>query len=311
MKHFVLNDIDPVKAKNVELFLKEMNDLAMLLSVAEAPSFNEREVTFSEDKTTGEFKKSQGDFEVSFKATFQNGEIIKSQFDLLEDGKNIAAVHHSVQPDRPIDLRVKLNCEGEGLARNELEDNFERDFSHEAHNLMGKSLEELQTKSVEKMDKTKEEDSSDQIHPHTDEKVVQDNSSETMHEPKKELTEEIQKLSERVQKSIRETQQLVQDLSDLCYDLTRGQTAIFTAENLQEEVLENGAKIEYLDVQNDFYQITFRKGSLDDTTEVSFFLEENGDLIFSVYFSSTGNGKITIGDSSNERILNRLKERLL
>lgn len=312
MKHFVLNDIDPSKAKRIDLFLKEMNDLAILISVAEAPTLLAEDVTYSDDRSTCHLNKSAGYFEAAFKAQLENDEILKSHFELFEDGKTIASIHHSVQPDKPIDLRVKLNCEGEDLARSELSDNFERDFSFEAHEMMGKSLEEILPATVSEEDLKTESQLTEmeRDQPESDQHAAPEEYSEEQIEEEN-LVEEIHDLSDRIQESILNAQQLLQDLSDLCYDLTRGQTVHFKMENLNEEVLENGARIQFLDIENLPYQITYRKGYLEGTTEISFFLEKEGQLIFSLYFSSGGKGKITIGNPENDRLIQQIKERLL
>lgn len=312
MKHFVLHDIDPSKAKQINLFLKEMNDLAVLISVAEAPAILAEDIIYNDDRSTCHLNKSAGYFDAAFKAQLENNEILKSHFELFEDGKTIASIHHSVQPGKPIDLRVKLNCEGEDLARSELSDNFERDFSFEAHEMMGKSLEEILPKPASKeAERPADQISNVEQHESNNDQSAAPKSEAEELQKHEQLEEDINDLSDRIQESIRNVQQLVQDLSDLCHDLTRGKTTPFKMENLHEEALENGARIEFLDIENTPYQITFRKGFLEDTTEISFFLEKEGQLIFSLYFSSVGKGKITVGDRENERLMRQIKERLL
>lgn len=305
MKHFVINDIDPVKASDLALFLKEMNDLAVLISVAEAPLVSADDLTYNDDYTTCQLKVSEGFFEALFKAQLLDNKIVNGQFDLFEDGKTIASVFHSVRDDQPIDLRVKLNCEGEDLAKSELIDNFERDFSYEAHQDMNKSLEELREKEIDKNVLEKPESDKEEV-VHVDELEMVEEESEGEN-----CEEEILELSEKVRNSLNDAKVLLDDLSALCYDLTRGKTVLFADKPLKMETLDNGAQVEFLDLESNGYQITFRRGSLGGLSEISFYLEKEGELIFNLYFSSTGEGKIVVGNSQSEIIAKRVKDRIL
>ena len=45
-------------------------------------------------------------------------------------------------------------------------------------------------------------------------------------------------------------------------------------------------------------------------SEVSFFLEQGDELVFSIYLSSAGNGQITAQGTKGERTIKRVKDRL-
>lgn len=66
-------------------------------------------------------------------------------------------------------------------------------------------------------------------------------------------------------------------------------------------------KMSLIDAEENGYTITFRKGSLEDISEVSFFLEQKGELIFSIYFSPLGNGKITTSGRNARQSLSRIE----
>mgnify|MGYP000374180859 FL=1 len=60
-------------------------------------------------------------------------------------------------------------------------------------------------------------------------------------------------------------------LNNLSHDLTRGENVNFGERKIETKTLENAAIVEMIDVASNEYRITFRKGSLDDMVEVSFF----------------------------------------
>lgn len=307
MKHFVIKDIDPLKAKKPDLFLKEMNDLAVLISVAEAPYIDANDLVFNEDKSSCQLRAEAGDFEAKFKAKIEDGNIVNGQFDLFEDGKTIASIFHSVRDEQPIDLRVKLNCEGADLARSELIDNFERDFSYEAHVAMETPLEELQPKNIEEeidpvdfeRDEIPQEMEEDPI------ETFKENNDPDIYE------EDITDLSDRVKQSLKDAEAMLEELSALCYDLTRGKTKPFAGLPLNKETLANGAEVEFFDQDEEGYQVTFRKGRLGELSEISFYFEKDGDLIFNLYFSSAGSGKIIVGSNQQEVVLKRVKDKII
>jgi hypothetical protein len=215
-------------------------------------------------------------------------------------------------------LRVKLNCEGEYLVREELERAFERDFSQEAHDDMNKTLEELRKPKPNIADEIED------LAIDTDEDDFEHNNAtlkdetETNLEPVleevedfEEITEELSELTQKVQDAIVDTKMMIALLNNLSHDLTRGATINFSTHELEAKTLENGAKVEILDDESNAYKITFRKGSLEDMTEVSFFLEKEGVLIFSVYFSSEGVGRVTSSSEQSELILKKVKYHLL
>ena len=104
---------------------------------------------------------------------------------------------------------------------------------------------------------------------------------------------------------------MISMLNNLSHDLTRGATIDFGDHKVESKKLENGATVEMVDDESNEYKITFRKGSLDNMSEVSFFLEKGSELIFSVYFSSEGTGRIATTSEQSDLIIKRVKYHLL
>jgi len=121
-----------------------------------------------------------------------------------------------------------------------------------------------------------------------------------------EISREIDALSQRVMEAMLESSEMIVLLNEMSYDFTRGAAPNISTMRIDEQVLENGATVELIDARENGYSVTFRKGSLNEMTEVSFFLEREGALIFSVYFSSVGNGKISAAGQHAEQVINRL-----
>jgi hypothetical protein len=286
--------------------------------VANAPFVSSDSLVVDESAGLSTFKLIEGDYEVRFKGKTESDAVVSGYFEVFEDHKRLLEISYSIRPEASISLRVKLNCEGEYLVREELERAFERDFSQEAHEDMDKSLEELRKPKPNIADEIEE------LAIDTDEAPVENNApeliveDETYTEPAidefedlEEITEELSELTQKVQDAIVDTHTMIALLNNLSHDLTRGQTINFGEFEFESQTLENGAKVELLDDESNAYKITFRKGSLDNMTEVSFFLEKEGVLIFSVYFSSEGVGRVTSSSEQSELILKKVKYHLL
>ncbi|NOQ75596.1 MAG: hypothetical protein GQ574_26535 [Crocinitomix sp.] len=323
MLHFVLADIDPTKAHSFELFLKEMNEIALLITVAGAPFVSHEALILDEVTGLSTFKVVEGDYEVRFKGQTVNGTIASGYFEVFEDQKRLLEISYSIKPNSAIALRAKLNCEGEYMVREELERAFERDFSQEAHEYMKKPLEELRKPKLEVPD-AKElleelrpseiESPSENVAPSSNdeaETLAEEDVEQNVEEDLEEITEELSELTEKVQGAIIDTQYMIAMLNNLSHDLTRGATINFGERKCETKTLENGAMVEMLDDDSNDYKITFRKGSLDEMTEVSFFLERDDVLIFSVYFSSEGVGRIASSSDQSNIIFKKVKHHLL
>ncbi|MFT5823838.1 MAG: hypothetical protein ACI8ZM_005101 [Crocinitomix sp.] len=321
MLHFVLEDINQTIAKDFALFLKEMNEISVLISVANAPFVSHDALNVDEASGLSTFKLSEGDYEVRFKGKSENDAVVSGYFEVFEDQKRLLEISYSIKEDAAIALRAKLNCEGEYLVREELERAFERDFSQEAHEFMKKPLDELRKPKLEISDltdlseemssniiETPSENNGPELNDETETFVEQD---ERETESLEEITEELSELTQKVQDAIIDTRHMVALLNNLSHDLTRGATIDFGERELDTKTLENGATVEMLDDESNAYKITFRKGSLDDMTEVSFFLEKEDELIFSVYFSSQGVGRISSSSDQSNIVFKKVKHHLL
>jgi len=304
MLHFVLEDIEPTKAKSFENFLAEMNDIAVLASMANAPFIAADLLEEPEPGVFG-FTRSENDFEASFKGKMENNQAVNGYFTLREDGRRIIEVSYSIADGKPIDLRAKFNCEGESMMRSELERAFERDFSFEAHEYMKQPLEEEKPVIEEEVDEVElKEDHLEGTKPEQHEEPVDEQELED------EVSEEIKHLSQKVLDAMDEVDEIIHKLNDLFHDITRGATGNFGNKQLNEETLENGAIVQMIDDETNGYKVTFRKGVLGNMSEVSFFLEQGDELIFSIYLSSAGNGQITAQGTKGERTIKRVKDRL-
>ena len=320
MLHFVLKDINPTKANSYSLFLKEMNEIAMLITVAGAPYVTHESIRVDENSGQNSFELSEGVFEVKFKGQLQDGQVVSAYFEVFEERKRLLEISYSIKEGSAIALRAKLNCEGEYLVREELERVFERDFSHEAHEYIDQPLEELRkpksiadellASSIE-LPPSFEEELSENNETGDAEETQEEAIEEEVKNDLEEVTEELSELSQKVQDALLEANRMIAILNDLSHDVTRGATVNFGEPKLKTELLDNGALVEMFDDETSPYKITFRRGSLDNMVEVSFFLEQDGVLIFSVYFSSEGIGRIASSSVQSEVILNKVKTNLL
>lgn len=318
MLHFVLEDINPTIAKDFALFLKEMNDITVLITVASGPFVTSDSVVVEEGSNLSRFKLSEGGYETKFKGKTENGAVVSGYFEVFEDQKRLLEVSYSIKPKAAISLRAKLNCEGEYLVREELERGFERDFSQEAHDHMKTPLHELRKPKQDILDEVDALPIEDTETPIENNEALINDETEVYVEPAvddledlEEITEELSELTQKVQDAIIDTRSMIALLNNLSHDLTRGATINFSEYRLETKMLENGAKVEMLDDESKEYKITFRKGSIDEMTEVSFFLEKDGLLIFNVYFSSEGVGRITATSSQSNVIFKAVKFHLL
>jgi hypothetical protein len=120
----------------------------------------------------------------------------------------------------------------------------------------------------------------------------------------------VDNLAPHLLNSIDETDVILNVLDGICHDITRGDAGKFGALPTQVETLENGAKVEFLDFLNHEYKVTFRKGILQGEIEVSFFLEKNTQLIFSLYLASDGTCQVTANGTDAERVAQSVKQSL-
>lgn len=304
MLDVVLKDIDPVKATSVKLYLKEMNDLLFLITLGQGPFISDG-ILSTRTETAVAFEVSENSITAKFKANVSNDKMSSAHFDVFEGEKQLISIAHSVKADAPIAMRIILDSDGEILARKEVEKKFTRSIAHQnIQYLQGKSTVEEGPLSapVNDVDEVVQKEVENQLKNDSEIELKAENITEL-----NEISEEINALSERVMQSMQEVRDTIEFLNELSHDFTRGEAPNISAIKLDEQELENGAKIQLFDVEENGYLATFRKGSLNNMTEISFFLEKNGELIFSTYFSSLGNGKIGASGQNAEQMLKRLK----
>ena len=318
MKQFVLKDINPEKVTDFGTFLKEMNDMVVLITTASGPFVNPKNMVHTDDSDTFELNATENNYTVEFAGDKKDNKVTAGVF-LLKEGKTkLLEASYTIGDIHPISIRVVLNCEGENLVEEEFYTAFERDFSHEAHQYMTTPLSEInainQPSEAEVEDLAMEEVADEinqlenEIDTNTEEEEIENTQESTEQE---EIIEELNQLSDKVLHSIQEVREIIVSLSQTCYDLTRGATLDFREEELIKQTLPNGAVIEMIDIDENGYKITFRKGSADSISEISFFLEKEGQLIFSLYLSSNGNGKISTGGDQSTIVLKKVKDNLL
>lgn len=333
MQHFVLKDINPEKVNSFDAFLKEMNDITVLITTAGGPHVSAKYLSeLAEGKTA--FELNENTFTARFKGTVVNNNVSSGYFELIDDGVRILEASYTISDVLPIALRVKLNCEGESLARNEFQTVFQRDFSHEAHADMKKSLEKLKSEKDAKLAELKEkvaQESQPEEQPKAEVNPVEFEENEELIESLKtektsdetpakeaaaaeviteEITEEIQEISEKMRQSLENSELLINYLTSLSHDLTRGAAPEFSIQMLKSERLENGAMVDMIDASKNEYQVTLRRGSLDDMVEVSFFLEKEQELIVSIYFSSQGHGRLATHNPNSHVVFHKIKYHL-
>ena len=302
MKHFVLHDINPDKVNNLDIFLDEMNDISILITVANVPHISADQLEFDEGRRTASFKLVDDEYTATFVAKLDSEKVRSGHFEVFEGGRRLIDVSYTISDDKPIDLRAKLNCEGENLAKSEFERSFERDFSHESYQLMQAPLS-----GTELREKSSVARGSAELIAEYEQGLVESNDTTEGGE----VTEDLEVVSDKVMSAIKEVKNIVHSLNNLCHDLTRGGTADFSTSIINSEILENGAIVEMIDEHTNGYKITFRKGTLDEMSEVSFFLEKEDELIFSVYISSVGNGKIASSSDQSKLILQKVRNHLV
>lgn len=321
MLDFVLKDVNPQKVTQFANFLAEMNDLTVLLTVAQGPYIAFK---LAEQGANGfSLNLTENGYGAHFKGTGSADNGKDGRFELQHETKKIAEVYFSVREGEAINMRVVLNASGEAIAKKELTRAFQRDFSQSAHNLMKSPLQMLKDKIAEEKVETelntaiKEQviaskepefqvESDAPVAPESDLQTTAENASKTTYE-EGEITEELE-LTARAHEFFGDTRALLHSLNSVCHDLTRGATVNFSDFPLVTEKLENGAEVEMLDDENNEYKVTFRRGSLDDLTEISFFLEKNGTLVFSLYLSSAGTASITMQNNLGHIVRKKVED---
>lgn len=306
MLHYVVKDVNPNKVNHFDPFLKEINAIMFMLTLGKAPAVDGKLLTEQGVQT---FNVVDGDYSAVFEGEKINQKVLNANFNLFQGKMSILEIAYSITENQPIDMRIKLNAPGEKLAQSELERAFKNDFSFQSLSFMRSDANRTEVKQ--------ENSPSDDIETQTEtfesaqflDREIH-TAKEAKSEIKLEIEEEIAVLSTKVMNAIIEVNQMILLLNNLSYDFTRGSTPDLNKLELKEETLENGAIVQLIDADENNYSITFRKGSLDNMSEVSFFLEKDTNLIFSVYFSSMGYGKIAAGGEQAELTLKKIKNEL-
>lgn len=306
MLHFVLSDVNPEKVTQFESFLKEMNDLLFLVSIGQGPFINSKNLISDEQGVNYRLEAVENDYKVVFTGIKSNEKVKTGNLEVLFNNKSIITASYSVVDNHPISIRFIIDNGGEDIARKELERAFKRQISH-------KSISLINQKAAAKVEITTFESQEEIFHNDIAESQVNPTTSKDDFETRDEdieLSEDLENLSKRILHSIVEVNEMIILMNNLSHDFTRGASPDLSEIPLEEQELENGAKIQLIDLEENGYKLTFRKGSLDNIAEVSYFLEKDEELIFSVYFSSTGTGKIVVGGTKSDLLLKKLKSEL-
>ncbi len=306
MLHVVLKDVNPIKVTDFHLFLKEINDVIFMLTLGKAPLLSGKLIT---DPASPTFTVIDGDFSATFQGEIANQSVVGAKINLVHKKNALLEIAYSIAVNQSIDMRIFINAEAEKLAYAELERAFKNDFSSNTISLIQSDLIDSTSTS-----RTSESLNETVLQPknETSEQGVQHDSVSliAVNENNVAIEEDLAKLSDNIMQAIGEVKEMIFLLNNLCHDITRGSAPNLVDIELKEQLIDNGATIQLFDAEENSYKTTFRKGSLDAMSEVSFFLEKDNVLIFSVYFSSLGNGKIVAGGRQADFILTRIKEGL-
>lgn len=286
MLHFVIKDANPTILEKGEELVKILNDTVLLISAANGPILNKTIYKKETDKIS--FQQSESNYEASFQGAMISDKMTSGKFLLSEDGALIMELAFTVNQDKESDVRVKLNCEGEGLVRQELERAFERDFSYDSEQYMKKDLDTSNEKIGDGIASELEDDT----------EVVESSNAD--------FTFELTELTPELLDDLGRPKILLERFNSIVHDMSRGAVGDFSYNPIGSEVIENGANIQFLDYENEDYIVTFRLGDLDGELEVSFFLEEFDELIFSVHLSSQDHGTIVAKDAFSAQRIERL-----
>lgn len=323
MLDFVLKDVNPQKVTQFANFLAEMNDLTVLLTVAKGPYIAFKLAEQGENGFS--LNLTENGYSAKFKGAGSADNAQDGRFELWHETQKIAEAYYAVREGEAVNMRVVLNVSGEAIAKKELTRAFQRDFSQSAHNLMKSPLQALKERIAEEkvedeseaiVKEEVEESKEAEFQGKADAPVVPESGSQSKVEnPSKpifeegEITEELE-LTPRAREFFADTRALLLVLNNICHDLTRGASTNFSDFPLVAEKLENGAEVEMLDDENNEYKVTFRRGSLNDLTEISFFLEKDGILVFSLYLSSAGAASITTQNNAGHIVRKKVADSL-
>jgi hypothetical protein len=308
MINFTIHDIAPEKTADFQSILKELNELCFLLTLGETPQLS-IDLLKSEDQKTYKIDVKHGDYQLIFQASASNLILRSFTFVLLKAGFKLAEVSCDIVQNIPITLNVQLNSDGEALIKKELERTFRRDFSHQTYQEMGASLV-----SEEKMNPTinqqTTENETSEPHVETQKNEPLENQSSLVKEEKPRyaspLIEELIPTTPFLNQLVRNRFEILNRIHFLCHEITRGKTGDLREGIIENQTLENGAVIYFYDVDREGYLAAFRLGELPDKTEISFFLEYEDQLIFSLYFMTDLSGKMGTTNQNSNLIFKRI-----
>lgn len=281
--NFLIEDCNREKLSQLSTFIKEMNGLMSLVSHADGPAFSEKDVVFDHEKVC--FEKQENEYSANFNGSIQNNKIVKASFKIRFKERFLAVLNYSINDNLPVVMQVELNGDGELIIKKELERSFERSIFFESEQFID-GKDDLED-SVEKFSTVLEEE------PIKAEEFQAKEEKESM-------TILVTHLSERVLHAINEAELILNEFDAICHDLTRGRVGEFKSKPTETETLENGATVEFVDYFNNDYKVIFRKGMLESNVEISFFLEVEHQLIFSVYIANDGTCRVTTAGKNAE-----------
>jgi len=317
MKNFVLKDINPEKVLSFEAFLKEMNDFVGLISVLSGPYVSAKNLVKSENNVKLEL--NENDFSVLFDGDLENGIPTKGDFQLKQQAKKLLHVKYTIGKVKPYAMQIILDCDSESIVKTEFEKVFHRTISYESEQFIkevpeNRVIEEEQSEpgnhTFEENEALINAEDKNDIHIQEASNTAEKEETNVEFESQDEVVEEIEKLSEKVLDSIHQMDELLNELQAICHDITRGASGEFSKAEISKHALENGATIEMINTTENGYQVSFRKGMLENDAEISFFLERDDEIVFSVYLSSAGIGRLTSTSNRAEMIIEKVKNQL-
>ena len=308
MLNFTIHDISPVKVANYEAILKELNELCFLITLGETPLLS-KDLLRSEDQETFQIDLKLADYQLIFQAKSKDEVVSSFTFVLLKLGLKLAEVGCLIDENLPIALNIQLNSTSEALIKKELDRAFQRDFSHQTYQEMAHPLHlEEEIHPTIKEETTDNKTSTLPVEPQKNEPIEPQSVPKIEEKPRyaTPLIEEIIPTTQFLNQLLRNKFEILNRIHFLCHEITRGKTGDLREGIIENQTLENGAVIYYYDVEREGYFAAFRLGELPDKSEFSFFLEQENQLVFSLYFMTDLSGKMGTSNQNSTVIFKRI-----
>lgn len=307
MLNFTIHDISPFKVANLEVIFKELNELCFLITLGETPQLS-KDLLRSEDQEIFQIDLKHADYEILFQSNSRDEAVRSFTFVLLKLGIKLAEVACLIDENLPIALNVQLNSEGEAMIKKELERTFRRDFSHQTYQEMPHPLHLDEEIHPTIKQETTENKTSLPVETQKYEPIETQSSTNEDEKPRyaAPLIEEIIPTTTFLNQLLRNKVEILNRIHILCHEITRGKTGDLREGIMANQTLENGAVIYFYDVEREGYLAAFRLGELPEKSEFSFFLEQENQLVFSLYFITDLSGKMGTTNQNSTLIFKRI-----